>query len=117
MRDDPNPPAIGWTVDDAAMADMRRWLVERGFVVVRDEYDPDSFGNQEVILTRPVAIRLVRDRGEWRTELMGSDGQWAGILQWRDALRGKGSFLATAADQADLVREMLDEVERGVSAT
>lgn len=88
MSDDPNPPAIGWTDDDAVMADLRAWLVEQGFIVVSDRYDPQSFGDQEVTLTRPIAIRLVRDRGQWWVDVLGADGQWAGIQRWREALRG-----------------------------
>ncbi len=107
-----DPSAVGWTADDAVMADLRSWLADRGFVVVRDRYDSESFGNQEVILTRPVAVRLVRDRDEWSVDLMGDDGQWTRIQSRREALRGRGPYLLSATDQADILREMLEEVER-----
>jgi hypothetical protein len=112
MPDDLSASANGWTADDASMAELRGWLIDRGFIVIRDDINLDLFGNQEVILTRPVAIRLVSDRGEWRTEVMGPDGQWAGIEQWSEGLRGKGARLVSAADEADLLRETLDEIER-----
>jgi hypothetical protein len=111
VSSDENPPALGWTPDDAAMADLRSWLVERGFVVLSDSYDAESFGNQEVVLTRPIAVRLVRDRGRWWVDVLGSDGRWSGIQRWRDALRGSGPQLLSAADQADILRAVLGEIE------
>jgi hypothetical protein len=111
VSDNPTPPAIGWTRDDAVMAALRAWLVERGFVVVRDHLTFDSFGDQEVLLTRPIAIRLVRDRGEWLVDVLGRDGQWEDIQGLRRRLRGRGPQLLTAADQADSLRELLDEAE------
>lgn len=111
MRDDRNMAASGWTADDAVIADLRSWLVERGFVVVRDHYAPEPFGNQEVILTRPIAVRLVRDRNEWRVDLLGGDGQWTWVRELREELRGPGPHLASATDQAEILREILPEVE------
>jgi hypothetical protein len=104
-------PPIGWTADDAVMADLRSWLVDRGFVVLSDSYDFEAFGNQQVILTRPVAVRLVRDRGQWWVDVLGADGHWSGIQRWRDELRGNGPQMLSAADQAELLRAMLDEIE------
>ncbi len=112
MGDEPRSRAGGWTVDDAVMADLRAWLVERGFTVLSDSYDVASFGNQEVTLARPVAIRLVKDRDQWWVEVAGADGRWSSIGRWRDALRGRGPQLLTAGDQAEILREMLDEIER-----
>jgi hypothetical protein len=68
-----------WSHDDATIADLRKWLIEHGFVVVEEQYKPEAFGNQLVTLSRPTAVRLVRDRGDWSIELMGSDGQWRWI--------------------------------------
>lgn len=79
MGDDRTPPAIGWNADDAVMADLRAWLEGRGFTVLSDRYDPNSFGNQEVMLARPVAVRLVRDRGQWWVEVAGADGRFREI--------------------------------------
>ena len=112
MNDDQNPPPIGWTADDAVMAELRTWLVERGFVVLSDRYNSASFGNQEVMLTRPIAVRLARDRGQWWVDVLGADGQWTGIHHRREALRGRGPQLLSAADQADTLREILDEIEQ-----
>jgi hypothetical protein len=69
----------GWSADDAAMADLRDRLVEQGYVVLDDRYDADAFGNQVVILARPSAIRLVRDRGEWSVQVMGAGATWQGV--------------------------------------
>lgn len=116
MTDDPTPPPLGWTAGDTVMAELRAWLVERGFIVLRDHYDSASFGNQEVMLTRPIAVRLVRDRGEWRVEVLGADGQWSGIDRWRQASHGTGSQLLSAAEQADILRATLDAIEHGSSS-
>lgn len=116
MTDELDPPPIGWTADDATMAELRAWLVEQGYVVLFDAYDFASFGNQSVTLSRPLAIRLVRDRGRWAVEMIGADGHWKWIGQWRAELRGAGSQLLTATDQADILREMLAEIEgRGLT--
>ena len=111
MSNDQDRPADGWTTDDAVMADLRSWLVERGFVVLSDSYDFEAFGNQEVILTRPIAVRLVRDRGQWWVDVLGADGRWSGIQRWRDALPENGPQFLSAADQADILRALLDEME------
>jgi hypothetical protein len=112
VSDDPKPPPIGWTSDDAVMADLRTWLVGQGFIVLSDRYDAESFGNQEVTLTRPIAVRLVRDRGQWWVDVLGADGQWTGVQRWREALRGNGRQLMSAAEQADTLREILSEIEQ-----
>jgi hypothetical protein len=111
VDDEPNPPATGWTEDDAVIARLRAWLGDRGYATLSDHYHVDSFGNQEVVLARPIAIRLARDRGQWQVEVAGKDGQFKEIRRWRDALRESGPQLLSAADQAAILREMLDEIE------
>ena len=111
MGDDPNRPRVGWTPDDITMADLRAWLVDRGFAVLSDRYDSESFGNQEVVLARPVAIRLVKDRDQWSVDIAGVDGQFNEIRRWRDALRGPGAQLLSTAEQADILRKLLDDIE------
>ena len=44
-------------------------------------------------------------------EVAGKDGQFKEIRRWRDALRESGPQLLSAADQAAILREMLDEIE------
>lgn len=112
MGEEPKSPATGWTGDDGVIADLRAWLVGRGFVVLSDYYDPASFGNQEVTIALPAAIRLIKDRDQWRVEIAGSDGHWRWVGRWRDALRGKGPQLLSATDQAEILRELLDEIQR-----
>jgi hypothetical protein len=94
------------------MASLRAWLVEQGFVVLRDHLSPDSFGNQEVMLARPIAIRLVCDRDEWSVDVLDTGGQWTDMRSLRKRLRGSGPQLLSAADQADTLRELLDEAEQ-----
>ena len=77
-------------------------------VVLSDNYDFEAFGNQEVMLTRPIAVRLVRDRGQWWVDVLGADGRWSGIQRWRDALRENGPQLLLRCDQADILRALLD---------
>ncbi len=102
----------GWTADDAVIADLRSWLVERGFVVVSDRYDAASFGDQEIALTRPIAVRLVRDRGQWWIDVLAADGRWAGIERWRDGSRGSDTRGLSPAEQADILRTKLAEIEQ-----
>lgn len=94
----------GWTAEDAIMADLRSWLVDQGFAVLDDRYDSEHFGNQVVTFARPLAVRLARDRSEWRVELLGPDGRWTWIGDW-------GGFRTTeplsAADQAKKLRALL----------
>jgi hypothetical protein len=103
----------GWAADDSTMADLRTWLVEQGFVVVSDRYDAGSFGDQEVTLTRPVAVRLVRDRDQWRIDVLGADGRWTGIESLRDVPRTESSRSLSAVDQAATLRTVLADLEKG----
>jgi hypothetical protein len=112
LGEEPQSPAIGWSGDDGVIADLRAWLVGRGFVVLSDHYDPDSFGNQEVTLARPAAIRLVKDRDQWRVDVAGGDGHWTWVGRWRDAVGSKGPQVLSASDQAELLRDLLDEIQR-----
>jgi hypothetical protein len=93
------------------MADLRAWLQDRGFVVLSDHYDPEHFGDQVVQLARPLGIRLVRDRGEWSVDVVGADGEWIDIHRWRGATRSQRSEPPSAAEQAQRLREVLDEIE------
>jgi hypothetical protein len=102
----------GWSADDAVIADLRTWLVEQGFVVVSDRYDAAAFGDQEIALTRPIAVRLVRDRDQWSIDVLGVDGQWTGIERWRDRSSGSGQRLLSPAEQADILRSTLAEIEQ-----
>ena len=74
-----------WIDDDGVMAELRSWLVEQGFVVLSDVYDADHFGNQLVELARPIAVRLIRDRGQWGIEIAASGR----ALAWVDATPGR----------------------------
>lgn len=94
-----------WTADDSIMADLRAWLVEQGFAVLDDRYDPDSFGNQVVTLARPIAIRLLRDRAEWGVELLGSDGKWTWLGHWGGSRTREP---LSAADQAQRLRALVE---------
>jgi hypothetical protein len=94
------------------MADLRAWLQSRGFVVLRDDYDFDAFGNQEVTLARPVAIRLAKDRGQWSVEVAGADGRFIEVRRWRDSLHGEGHHLLSASDEAEILRDLLDDIEQ-----
>ena len=102
----------GWTEDDAVMADLRQWLVDRGFVVLSDHYSPDVFGNQVVTLSRPVGVRLVKDRGDWAVEVCGQNGEWRRVGDWSDEL-GHGKPRTTSAEEdAKHLRALLDQIER-----
>ena len=101
-----------WTADDSVMADLRAWLVDQGFVVLSDSYDSDSFGNQGVVLTRPIAIQLVRDRGEWGVSIAGSDGAWRWLDRWVTELTPGAPQPVSAADQDAALRALLPEIEK-----
>jgi hypothetical protein len=94
------------------MAELRRWLIDRGFVVLSDEYRSDSFGNQLVTLARPVAFRLVRDRSQWSVEACGSDGQWRWLGDWSAALNHGRPRETSATEEATRLRTLLDEIEQ-----
>jgi hypothetical protein len=63
-------------------------LKQRGFTVIEERYDPQSFGNVLVRLEHDqTAVRIVRDRGEWRIDIAGP-GQldWFGPSIWQGFL-------------------------------
>ena len=107
---------VTWTDDDGVMAELRSWLIEQGFVVLADHYDADSFGNQLVELARPIAVRLVRDRGQWGIDIAGPDGVWSPLSTWVDEVAGAGRVeVRSAADQSELLRALLPRIERRAS--
>jgi hypothetical protein len=100
-----------WTEDDAVMADLRSWLIDRGYVVLSDNYNPATFGNQAVTFSRPVAIRLGKDRDQWAVQVCGSDGQWRWLGDWSSAF-GHGRPRSTSAqEEADRLRALLGDIE------
>lgn len=101
-----------WTTDDNVMAQLREWLVQQGFVVLSDHYNPDSFGNQEVVLARPIAIRLVRDRSEWGVFVAGSDGKWLPLDRWVKRTTDASAGLVSAIEQDRALRTLLAEIEQ-----
>ncbi|MDF2734383.1 MAG: hypothetical protein K0S97_1006 [Chloroflexota bacterium] len=101
-----------WTDDDQVMAELRNWLVEQGLVVLSDTYDPDHFGNQIVELARPIGIRLVRDRDQWRIDILGLDGAWSPLVHWLDSTVGSRPQSLSAAEQSQLLRGRLAEIEQ-----
>jgi hypothetical protein len=106
---------MAWSDEDKVIADLRIWLVERGFVVLSDEYDPDHFGNQIVEMARPIGIRLVRDRDEWRIDVLGLGGAWSPLDSWLDRETGSRPQASSAAHQSRLLRERLPDIERRAS--
>src|SRR4249919_4007066 len=103
---------VTWTDDDGVMAELRSWLIEQGFVVLADHYDADRFGNQLVELARPIAVRLVRDRGQWGIDIAGPDGVWSPLSTWVDEVAGTGrGEVRSAADQSELLRALLPRIE------
>jgi hypothetical protein len=104
-----------WSDDDQEMAELRNWLVEQGFVVLSDQYDPDHFGNQIVEMARPVGIRLVRDRDQWRIDLLGPDGTWSSLDSLAESTVGSRGKSLSAADQSQLLRARLADIERRAS--
>lgn len=106
---------VTWTDDDGVMAELRSWLVEQGFVVLSDLYDADHFGNQLVELARPIAVRLIRDRGQWGIEIAGQDGVWSPLLASVDATPGRRAEVLSAADQSEALRALLPQMERRAS--
>lgn len=107
--------AMTWGNDDREMAELRSWLVEQGFVVLSDQYDSDHFGNQIVEMARPVGIRLVRDRGQWRIDLLGPDGNWSPLDRWLDSTAGPRRTSLSVADLSRLLRAHLADIERRAS--
>jgi hypothetical protein len=101
-----------WTDDDAAFADLREWLTRQGFVVLLDSYSPDSFGNQAVTLARPIAVRLVRDRGQWSVDICGEDGAWRPLHEWSHELTGQRTRDFSATAEADRLRRLLRAIEK-----
>jgi hypothetical protein len=101
-----------WTPDDAVFANLRNWLVEQGFVVLSDHYDPDHFGDQVVELARPIAVQLVRDRSEWGIFIAGADGGWLPLDRWVQAITNARGQVTTAGEQAEALRTFLPEIER-----
>lgn len=102
-----------WTTDDSVMAKLRDWLVEQGFVVLSDRFDSDHFGNQEVVLARPIAIRLVRDRSEWGVFIAGLDGAWLPLDRWANPT-ADGVPPVSASEQDHALRTLLAEIEQRV---
>jgi hypothetical protein len=100
-----------WTPDDRVMADLRYWLIDQGFTVLSDHYEADLFGNQVVELARPIAVRLIRDRGQWRVEIAGPDGEWSSLDNWAARLTGPRSTSSSAIEQSDLLRRLLPDIE------
>jgi hypothetical protein len=100
-----------WTDDDATFADLREWLTREGFVVLSDSYSSDSFGNQAVTLARPVAVRLVRDRGQWSVDICGHDGVWRPLHELGHELTGERSGDFSAAAEAARLRSLLGAIE------
>lgn len=104
-----------WTDDDQEIAELRRWLVEQGFVVLSDQLS-QSFGDQIVEMARPMGIRLVRDRDQWAIDLLGPDGNWSPLDLWLDESAGSRRRALSAAEQSQLLRAHLADIERGASA-
>lgn len=100
------------TADDQVMAELRNWLIEQGFVVLADDYHADAFGNQDVTLARPVAIRLVKDRSQSYVEACGRDGQWRPLPVWAEAMGHGRPTDYSAPGEAEHLRRLLGEVER-----
>jgi hypothetical protein len=101
-----------WTDDDALFAELREWLIGQGFVVLSDQYSPDSFGNQVVTLARPIGVRLARDRGQWSVYLCGPDGDWRPLHEWVAELTGERARDFSAAADATHLRTLLSEIEQ-----
>lgn len=97
------------------MAELRSWLIEQGFVVLSDRYDADHFGNQVVEMARPIAVRLTRDRDQWGIDIVGPDGVWSPLLAWVDATAGRRAGVLSAADQSEVLRALLPQIERRAS--
>jgi hypothetical protein len=104
-----------WSDDDQVMAELRNWLVEQGYVVLSDQYDPDHFGNQIVEMARPVGIRLVRDRDQWWIDLLGPDGTWSPLNSIAESMAGSRGKSLSAAEQSQLLRTRLVDIERRAS--
>jgi hypothetical protein len=107
--------AMTWTDDDQQMAELRNWLIEEGFVVLSDELS-DSFGDQVVEMARPIAVRLVRDRDQWAIDLLGPDGNWSPVDHWLERTAGSRRHGISAAEQSQLLRAHLADIERRASA-
>jgi hypothetical protein len=103
--------------DEVTIAELRQWLVERGYVVLSDRYEPDAFGNQLITLARPAALRLVKDRGEWAVEVCGRDGQWRWLGDWSAALGHERPSTTSAREESERLRALLDEIERQPDAS
>jgi hypothetical protein len=102
----------GWTNDDAEFAELRQWLTDAGFVVLADRLSLDTFGDQEVILARPIGLRLVRDRGQWSVEVCGDDGQWRPLARWAELLTGDRARDYSATAEIERLRMLLPQIER-----
>lgn len=98
--------------------DLRLYLLNRGFTTTAERYEPASFGNALVQLERdPMAVRFVRDRGQWTVEIARLGWQdWFDPAIWRALLGSSMEPLETLslAEQAMFVRaHLLDIVEVG----
>jgi hypothetical protein len=90
-------------------------LLRRGYAVVEERYDEDSFGNAVVVLERNgTRVRLVRDRGEWFVEVAGaSEGDWFAPVVWHAFLESSMPPLGTTSfdGQARLLLADLGRIE------
>jgi hypothetical protein len=77
-------------------------LLRRGFAVVEERYDEDSFGDALVVLERNgTLVRLVRDRGQWFVEVAdAAGGDWFAPVVWHAFLESSMPPLETASFEA-----------------
>jgi hypothetical protein len=90
-----------------AEADSVLLLTADGYTVVREELDPESFGNALVLLNKgTVNVRLVRERGQWFADISftGDPAEW---FDSAVVFRALGEQAVTPAPSLDVVVKQL----------
>ena len=103
--------------DDAAINELVRWLLSRGYTITTDEYWPVAFGNRLIILDRSaVRVELNKDRSEWLVSIGSADIPDEGSFDpafWQLVLVPHGSASSALAVPAGIssLQAVLPEVE------
>jgi hypothetical protein len=96
-------------VDAGPSSPLVAWLMEIGFVVLRDSTDEEHFGNSLVLLRRgDTRIRVVRDRAQWFIEVAAPNADaWFSPIVWLAALDGTMPDARTFSvdEQAQVIRD------------
>jgi hypothetical protein len=102
---------------DAAITELVRWLLSRGYTITTDEYWPEAFGNRLISLDRSaVRVELNKDRSEWLVSLGSADTPEEGSFDpalWQLVLASHGSASSALALPAGIssLQAVLPEVE------